>query len=666
MGVAQSIDVNGDEESFDGFLEKYSVPCEITAQSSDFLARIDHRFEQLDLKPEQLSEKTPLPPKNTLKEILAEIEKRLSEIETRSKPFVEANNSGSALARRIDQKLNASKIKRKKHVAKNKIAFSEKSAQELISEDEQKLSEIESRLEKLNQTSARCSSILTRIARFKKAFKGVKKGGNAKEIPFPPDEKFLAFVEMRISDIRTSLKKIDENNVLVEELLSLKSTLENTLKQVPIAKTVLIKQMLELRNHVDMVVNSIKTSPEIRAIQLDLSALRDMVLEVEELISTENNMARCATTVFFEAWVPKHQLAKVTEGIRKITKEKCVIEKEPPSIDDNVPTVIKPVPRILEAFEKLTFSLGYPRSQEINPVWLMAITFPLLFGIMFADLGQGAILLVFGVLMYYFRKKVDIRKVGDITRYFLLGSGLFILCGLSSMFFGVLFGEFFGPSGVLHPIMLISIGPFQIGGFDPMHDPIAMLRFAIFVGVMLLDVGLVFRVINNIRKKQLKPAMVSSCWVWLLSGAFFMWIYWGGISNITRWFAEGILMFMGLIVAPVVLIGIITATSGSIMEGIDFSIEVLIESLDHTISFSRLAALFLTHTALNYMFLIIAGVENGVFPLQSIPIIMVGSLLALTIEGLIVFVHCLRLHWVELLPEFYSGKGVPFEPLKVK
>ena len=172
--------------------------------------------------------------------------------------------------------------------------------------------------------------------------------------------------------------------------------------------------------------------------------------------------------------------------------------------------------------------------------------------------------------------------------------------------------------------------------------------------------------VNNIRKHRLKAAFISSCWMWLLLGGFFMWVYWGGISNITRWFAEGTLMLLGLTILPVALICIVTAKSSSIMEGIDFSIEVLLESLDHTISFSRLAALFLTHTALNYMFLIIGGVENGVFPLQSIPIIMLGSILALSIEGLIIFVHTLRLHWIELLPEFYSGKGIPFKPFKLK
>ena len=666
MGVAQSIDVNSEKESFEGLLEQYAVPCEIIAQNSDLLTRVNHRLTQLDLEPEELTEKAPLPPKTTLKEILIEMEKELSAIEDRSKPHVEAVNLASTLARKIDQKLIAWKTKPKKRAAKGNISFSEKSPKDMLLQAEQKFSEIESRFEEIERNSMRCSNILSRIKRFGKLFKGKMRETSAQKVPFPPGEKFLAFVELKLSEIQTSLMEKKPNPALIEELLTIKSTITDTVKQVPEAKADLTKQTLELRSHVDVVVRSIKTSPEFRAIHLDLSSLRDMVLEVEELISAENNMARCATTVFLEAWVPKNQLEKVTKGIRRITKEKCVIKEEQPSTEDNVPTVIKPAPRLLEAFEKLSFTLGYPRSEEINPVWLMAITFPLLFGIMFADLGQGAILLAVGIILVYFRRKVDIQKVGEITRYFLLGSGLFVLCGISAMFFGVLFGEFFGPSGVLHPILLVSIGPFQIGGFDPMHEPLSLLRFAIFIGVVLLSIGLVLRVVNKIRVKHLKAALISGCWIWLLLGGFFMWVYWGGISNITRWFGEGVLMFLGLIVSPVVLVSIITATSGGIMEGIESSIEVLIESLDHTISFSRLAALFLTHTALNEMFLILGGVENGVFPLQSIPIVMVGSILALSIEALIVFVHCLRLHWVELLPEFYSGKGTPYKPLKVK
>ena len=665
-GVAHSINVNGQKELFDGLLEDYAVPCATTLRHSDILTRVNHKLEELELKPEELIDKAPLPSKVTLKEILDEMEQTLSEIESRSKPFVEAINLAATLARKIDHRLHAWKIDIKKLATKANISFSEKSPQEMLLEAERKLSEIESRLEEIGKTSARCSSILSRIERLSKTFRVKTKEAPVQKVPFPPDEKFLAFIELRLSVIGNSLTANKPEESLIKDLLTIESTITNVTEQIPEAKANLIKQTVELRRHVNMVRQAITTIPELRTIHRDLSSLHDMTIEIDELVKVENNMARCFETVFFEAWVPKNYLEEVTEGICKITQGKCVIEVEPPSTEEIVPTVIKPVPRLLEGFEKLTFSLGYPRSEEINPVWLMAVTFPLLFGIMFADVGQGAILLVAGIILVYFRGKVDIKKVGDITRYFLFAGGLFIFCGISAIFFGFLFGEFFGPSGVLHPILLTTIGPFQIGGFDPMHEPLSMLRFAIFVGVTLLILGLVLRVVNNLRKQRIKPALISSCWIWLLSGGFFMWVYWGGISNITRWFADGTLMVLGLIVSPVVLICIITATSGSIMEGIDFSIEVLIESLDHTISFSRLAALFLTHTALNYMFLIIAGVKNGVFTLQSIPIMLLGSILALSIEGLVIFVHCLRLHWVELLPEFYSGKGIPYKPLKVK
>jgi len=665
MGVAHSIDVNGEKQLFEGLLEEYAVPCEVVTQCSDILARVDDQLGKLEQKPEELGDKPPLPSKQTLKEILDEMERKLSEIEYKSQPFIETIASSSYLARKIDQKLRTWKINPKKADSKN-ASLPDLSPQEILQNAEQRLSELERQFEEMDKTATRCSNLLSTISRFVKSFRVEVIEVPVQKVPFPPGEKFFAFVEARLSEIGNALMVNKANDALTKELLSIKGTVTHIMEQVPGAKVDVIKQTFELRSLVDKVTLSIRANPELQAIRFDLLSLRGMAKEIEDIINVEGNMASCFTTVFFEVWVPKLQLEKVVEEIRNITQGKCVIEEAPPKIEDVVPTIIKPVPRFFEAFEKLTFSLGYPRPEEINPVLIMAITFPFLFGIMFADVGQGAILLILGFILLYFRGKVDIDKVGDIMRYFVVSGGLFVLCGISAIIFGFLFGEFFGPSGVLHPILLAEIGPFQIGGFDPMHEPLSMLRFAILVGVVLLSLGLVVRVINNVRKQLFKSALISSFWIWLLLGGFFMWIYWGGISNITLWFAEGIFMFLGLIVSPVVLICIITATSGSIMEGIDFSIEVLIESLDHTISFSRLAALFLTHTALNYMFLIIAGVENGVFTLQSIPIIILGSILALSIEGLVVFVHCLRLHWVELFPEFYSGKGIPYNPLKVK
>src|SRR3989304_2299432 len=97
-------------ESFEGLLEEYVVPCEITSQYSDILTRVNHKLEELEQKPEELIDKAPLPSKTTLKEILDEMEQKLSEIESRSKPFIETINLAATLARKIDQMLHAWKI----------------------------------------------------------------------------------------------------------------------------------------------------------------------------------------------------------------------------------------------------------------------------------------------------------------------------------------------------------------------------------------------------------------------------------------------------------------------------------------------------------------------------------------------------------------------------
>ena len=664
LGVAHYMSVDDELKTFAGLLERYEIPCEVTARSN-ILTRVDRILEGLELNPEELISKKPLPHEKTLEKMLVESEQKLSEIEGRSRPLVEALVKSSNVIKKIDQTLRAWKMLPKKMLV-DAAPISSESAEAVLLEVEHRLSDVEKRFNEIDKISAKSTTILTKIEHLRKKLRIKITEVSIEKVALSQDEKFLEFLERTLSEIDESSKMAKVDSFHIKELMTIRTTVTKIMEQVPENKADLIKQILKLRSMSTQVRRSIKSKPELKAIHTDLLAVRDTIRKVEALIEVESNIGSVAETVYFKAWVPKPSVEEVTDGIGKITKGKYLVKAEPPTPEDTVPTVIKPVPRILEAFEKLTFSLGHPRPDEINPVLIMAVTFPFLFGVMFADVGQGAILLIAGVLLSIFRRRVDINKVGDITRYFLFSSGLLILSGISAMFFGFLFGEFFGPSGIIHPILLGKIGPFYIGGFDPMHEPLNMLRFSIFIGVILLSLGVVLRVINNLRRQLGRAALISICWLWLLLGGFFMWIYWGGISNFTKWFAEGLPMFLGLTILPASLIAIISAIHGSIMEGIDFSIEVLIESLDHTISFGRLAALFLTHSALNQMFLILSGAQPGYISLQNIPILMVGTILALSLEGLVVFVHCLRLHWVEIFPEFYSAKGIPFKPLKLK
>ena len=665
MGVVHCMNVDEKLDSFDGLLEQYATSCEVVNRPANILAMINRTLKGLEIESNNFIETTPSPHEKTMEKTLSKTETDLSEIEMKVKPLIENLVSYSKIIRRIDLLLISLKINRKKIPIDGKY-FPEEPVESLLQEAEIKLVEIETRFKEINNISVRGSKLLIRINKLVKNIKTRSSDFPTNAIICSVDEKFLDFIEQTLVTFEEqSQTKNLSGYSISRQLMNLKVNVNKILDKIPKEKSDLIKQTLKLRKLAELERQSIKTKPEFNTAKSALISLRALTQEVEELRKIEGHMGSIATTVYLEAWVPTEYLKKVVEGIKEKTNGKCLIKEELPTPEDTVPTILKPAPRILEAFEKLTFSFGYPKPDEINPVFIMAFTFPLLFGIMFADVGQGIILVVAGIVLSYFRRKVKIEEVGDVIRYLLVASGLIVLCGISSTFFGFLFGEFFGPSGIIHPITLGKIGPFQIGGFDPMLEPVSMLRFSIFIGVMLLSFSVILRIINNIRKSQLKQTLISISWLWLLLGGFTLWIYWGGISNLTKWFGEGIIMFFGLVILPVFIMSITTAAGEGVMEGIQFSVEILIESLDHTISFGRLAALSLTHGALNYMFLILSGSEHSSISLGSIPIIMVGTVLALTIEGLIIFVHTLRLHWVEWLPGFYSGKGIPFKPIKL-
>jgi vacuolar-type H+-ATPase subunit I/STV1 len=664
IGVVHCMNIDEKLDSYEGLLEQYTLSCEVVNRPANLFARIDRNLQNLEVKPKGSIDAEPFPHAKTIEETLTKVENELTEIEGNIKPLVDALASYSKIIRRIDLLLASWKINIKRLAVDGKLLHESKS--EMVQEADQKLFELETRFSEIESLLKRSSKITSKIDNVIKKLKINSKEFPNNGISCSVNEKFMDFMEQTLLSLE---EKIETQNFsaysVARQLMNMKANIKKIIEKIPEEKIEVVKQTLKLRKLAELERQAIKSEPEFSVAKTKLLSLRVLIEEVEELRKIGGHMGSIENTVYLEAWVPKNCLNKVIEGIKQVTEGKYIIKEESPTPQEKVPTMLKPAPKFLEAFEKLTFSFGYPKPDEINPVFIMAITFPLLFGIMFADVGQGTILVVGGLVLSYFRRRIKTEEVGDIIRYLLVGSGLIILCGISSIFFGFLFGEFFGPSGIIHPISLGEIGPFHIGGFDPMLEPVNMLRLSIFVGVALLSFSLILRIVNNVRNSEFRRALISVAWVWLLLGGFTLWVYWGGISNLTRWFGEGIFMFIALIVLPVLIMIITTATTESLMSGIQFSTEILIESLDHTISFGRLAALSLTHSALNYMFLIIGGAGHSIFSLQSIPIIMVGTVLALTIEGLIIFVHTLRLHWVEWLPSFYSGRGIPFKPIKL-
>jgi vacuolar-type H+-ATPase subunit I/STV1 len=601
-GIVQFIDMRGKLENWNGVLVPYAVSTEALTKCSDLLSKIDASIEKLGLKPEALpSEHIPIS-KEPMEEVLARVEKRLAELP------VEAITKCLAFNSRIDQLIKALGVK-PEEVNTKQVS--------LKNPVEESLAEIEFELGEIEKT-AETSGLIYRHVLVDRIETAVV------------DEKLAELARARI---------LESNIHFVERLLTLKKLVEKA------------------REAIEAIIR-------LEQVREGLLTLRKTVENEKRIAEEEEKFVRSTKTIYFEAWTPEYEVEEAVEKIKEVTNGTSIVTDEPPASDEKVPIVLNPGPSYMAAFEKLVCAFGYPCSGDVNPIRVLAITFPLLFGIMFADVGQGAIFIILGVILAFLRRRVKLEEAGDIMRYLLISGEMFIFLGISAIFFGFIFGEFFGPSGVIHPISLGRIGPFYIGGFEPTQEPMKMLKFAILVGAVHISLGLILKFINEIRHKHYKLAPVPICWLWLLLGSLFMWAYWGGISNISKWFAEGNLMLAGLIILPLIVILVSTGIAEGFMEGVGFSVEVFAETLSHSMSYSRLMALGLIHSAMNYLFLVLGGVEHGHFPIQSIPLIAIGTILVMIIEGLVVFVHTLRLHWVEWFSKFHTGEGIPFKPFK--
>ena len=606
-GVVQFIDMREKLEDWKGVLVPHTVPTGTLARCSNLLSKIEAAAENLQIKSDDFTSVEIPISKEPMEKVLDLVEKELTELP------IEALTKIYSLSSRIEEVVEALGVK-PEEIATKKV-FLQESVKETLEHIEFELAEIEKTVETIGLRDR-----LTLVDRIKSMSLDEKVDIGRK---FAELSKFI----------------IESERHFGARLLTLKKTVSN------------IRLTIETEN-------------KFGDIRDDLLTLRTIVEKEKQIAEEQEKFIRSAKTVYFEAWVPEPLVKEARNWIKKASEGNSIITEELPSRKEKVPIITKECPSYLQAFRKLECAYGYPSSGDIDPLRFFALTFPILFGIMFADVAQGAIFVLAGIIFTLIRRKGKMKDGGDIIQYLLISGEMLIFIGFSAIFFGFIFGEFFGPSGVIHPITLGTIGPFQIGGFEPTLEPMKMLRFAIFVGAIHISLGLILRFVNEVRHKHYKLAPIPICWIWLLLGSLFMWAYWGGISNISSWFSEGMLMFGGLIILPLIIILIVTTMAEGFMEGIGFTVEVFAETLSHSMSYSRIMALGLVHSAMNYLFLVLGGVEHGIFPLQSIPLIAIGTILVMIIEGLVVFVHTLRLHWVEWFSKFHSGEGIPFKPFK--
>jgi V/A-type H+/Na+-transporting ATPase subunit I len=291
---------------------------------------------------------------------------------------------------------------------------------------------------------------------------------------------------------------------------------------------------------------------------------------------------------------------------------------------------------------------------------LIAVTFPLLYGTMFGDVGQGAILVLLGLLL-------SSRKVKALRGMASLG-GLITACGAVAFVFGFLYGSVFGFEEIIHPLWI-----------HPMSHIMDILLITIGAGIILLNVGFFINIFNNWKQKEWAHVFFHQAGI---SGVLF---YWGMIGMAagaylgTQFVPPVILIVMmvlggiGVMFAEVfkhLIEGhrpLIVGGIGTFIIQIFFELfETFISFLSNTLSYVRVGAFAVAHGGLSAVIFVLGEMVSPNKGIGYWVVVVLGNLFIVGFEGLIVGIQTMRLEYYEFFSKFFKGGGMRYEPLKLR
>jgi V/A-type H+-transporting ATPase subunit I len=376
--------------------------------------------------------------------------------------------------------------------------------------------------------------------------------------------------------------------------------------------------------------------------------LSSTLSDAHSVLSIKERASMVEKLAVLEGYVPSNKVGSLVGELTGKLNGRLVSFFQEERSSPKVPVMYR-YPKFMKLFESLTTLYGTPSYNEINPTPILALTFPLFFGLMFGDLGHGIILATIGVFLYKYSKSM--AKIGTIL----------VVCGLfGAIIGGVLYGEAFGRPIGYHTI------------FSPSEDLMGTFMFAIFIGVAQISLGIIVAIGNSlIQRKKEDAFFVNLPKLLLYIISIYVIFHYGLDFNV--WFSGPIFFILAPMI--VLLIGkplytIVKHGRKGIAVFGETGFEVLhttISFISNTASYLRIWAMITAHVLLSSVFYVLAAIGSGGqfgFIFYGL-MVAVGSIFVVGMEGIVVLAQDMRLHFYEWFSRFYEDSGVRFMPFKL-
>lgn len=363
---------------------------------------------------------------------------------------------------------------------------------------------------------------------------------------------------------------------------------------------------------------------------------------LEQEISKEEAKERLAQSgrIFaLEGWISSPEQEELEKRIGSFT---CAYEMTDPGEGDDVPVKLKSN-RLTRPMNMVTEMYSLPVYTGIDPNGLIMPFFIVFFGIMYADLGYGLILIAISLISKKWKPRGMIGYMMDIM----------FQVGISTAVFGLLLGGFFGD---LIPAFSETFLGKRIelwAIIDPLQDPMTIMIFSLILGAVQIIVGMAVKAYLCFRDGRPLDAFLDVGTWWLLFIGIGLWVmgygYWVAAAG-----ALSLVLTQGRN-SPTII--------GKLVGGIA-SLYDITGYLSDVLSYIRLMALMLATSVIASVVNLLGSMTGNV--IGFIIVFLVGHALNMGINIVGTYVHTVRLQYLEFFGKFYEEGGRPFSPLQIK